>query len=252
MCGRFILTSPVESLAKIFGFSERPNLAPRYNIAPTQLIAAVRTGDEGERHLAVLHWGLVPFWAKEKSIGARMINARAETAAEKPAFRAAFRHRRCLVPANGFYEWQRAADGGKQPYLIRRPDGEPFAFAGLWESWESKENGEVLESCSILTTDANRTLEPIHHRMPVILNQAGVDAWLAPGSERGKELQALLKPAPDDLLEAFPVSREVNKVANDSPALLDPVSLAEAAKNGGTEQKKADPPAKAKKQGELF
>jgi len=249
MCGRFILTTPIEALAEIFGFSERPNLAPRHNIAPTQLVAAVRSGEDGVRHLAVLRWGLVPFWAKDTSIGARMINARGESVAEKPAFRAAFRHRRCLIPADGFYEWKKAPDGGKQPFLIRRPSGGAFAFAGLWESWEDQDSGELLESCSIITTEANATLEPIHHRMPVILDEAGRAEWLAPGSERGRELQALLKPAADDLLEAFPVSRAVNKVANDGPELLEPVPLPEetagqTAKTGQTAGKKT--------QGELF
>ena len=253
MCGRFILTTPIEALAEIFGFSERPNLAPRHNIAPTQLVAAVRSGEEGARHLAVLHWGLVPFWAKDSSIGARMINARGESVAEKPAFRAAFRHRRCLIPANGFYEWKKAPDGGKQPYLIRRPSGEPFAFAGLWESWEDEESGEVLESCSIITTDANATLEPIHHRMPVILDETGRAEWLTPGSERGRELQALLKPAPDDLLESYPVSRAVNKVANDSPELLEPVSLTDSKDGGGDQADGKAPCVPSKKsQGELF
>ena len=270
MCGRFILTTPLEALAEIFGFSERPNLAPRYNIAPTQNIPALRAenggvkegraengGAEkgGEVHLTQLHWGLVPFWAKEKSIAARMINARAETVAEKPAFRAAFRHRRCLIPADGFYEWKTAEDGGKQPYLIRRRDRAPFVFAGLWESWEDKESGEVLESCSIVTTDANETLSPIHHRMPVILDSSDGRFWMTAGSGEEKALKALLKPAPDEPFEAFPVSRAVNKVANDGPELLDPVGLKEdrLGDDGGKDAKPAGQKARAKtSQGELF
>ncbi len=249
MCGRFILTTPIEALAEIFGFSERPNLAPRYNIAPTQAIPAVRSGEDGARHLAQLHWGLVPFWAKEPSIGARMINARAETVAEKPAFRAAFRHRRCLIPADGFYEWKKAADGGKQPFLIRRRDRAPFAFAGLWESWHDKQSGSELESCSIVTTDANATLAPIHHRMPVILDESGCQEWLAPGSERGAALQTLLRPAPDELLEAFPVDRAVNKVANDGPELLEPIHLEAPPQQAPKQPRRAKPKTG---QGELF
>ena len=199
--------------------------------------------------LALLHWGLVPFWAKESSIGARMINARAETVAEKPAFRAAFRHRRCLIPADGFYEWKKAADGGKQPYLIRRRDRAPFTFAGLWESWQEKQSGAELESCSIVTTDANATLAPIHHRMPVILDERGWQDWLAPGSEWGAALQALLRPAPDELLEAFPVDRAVNKVANDGPELLEPVREQAQPQEAPVQPRGA----KAKRgQGELF
>ena len=256
MCGRFIITSPVDSLAEIFGFEERPNLAPRYNIAPTQDVAAVRIGEDGKRHLALLHWGLVPFWAKDPSVGARMINARAESVAEKPAFRAAFRHRRCLIPANGFYEWKKAADGAKQPYLIQRPGGAPFAFAGLWEHWEDKQSGSPLESCTIITTDANQRLSAVHHRMPVVLDETGQDAWLLADSAEASALGRLLKPAPESYFELFPVSRDVNKVANDSPELLEPVSLEEG-EVGQAPPKKAKAAQRTgssgkKNQGELF
>ncbi len=166
MCGRFTLRTPTHRLAEAFGVRDLPNLPPRYNIAPTQDAAVVRPGPEGEaRELAMLRWGLVPSWSEGPSAYS-MINARAETVATKPAFRAAFRHRRCLVPADGFYEWQRV-DGGKQPYLVELASGEPFAFAGLWEHWEG---GDVIESFTIIVTEANELLRPIHERMPVILD----------------------------------------------------------------------------------
>ncbi|MET4805226.1 SOS response-associated peptidase [Limibacillus sp. MBR-115] len=222
MCGRFLLTSPVESLGRLFGFPERPNLAPRYNIAPTQSVAVVRSDPElAGHHLALLRWGLVPFWAKSRDIGARMINARAETLAEKPAFRAAFRYRRCLILADGFYEWQKREDGTKQPYVIQRRDLAPFAFAGLWESWEEKEQAATLETCSIVTTGANDVLRPVHHRMPVILEgQEACDQWLRPTSGSA-DLQQLLRPAAEEAWVARPVSSRVNKVTNDGAGLLD-------------------------------
>ena len=180
MCGRFLLHAPVEVLQRAFGFAERPNLQPRYNIAPTQTVAIVRRKDDGGgRELALVRWGLIPSWAKDASIGGRLINARAETVAEKPAFRGAFRRRRALVPADGFYEWRkREGDRPKQPLLIRRRDGQPFALAGLWEHWRGPE-GEV-QTCTIVTTAANVVLAPIHDRMPVILDPASYDRWLDP------------------------------------------------------------------------
>lgn len=236
MCGRFLLTSPVESLGRLFGFPERPNLAPRYNIAPTQAVAAVRSDPEvAGPHLVLLRWGLVPFWAKSRDIGARMINARAETLAEKPAFRAALRHRRCLILADGFYEWQRRGDGTKQPYVIQRRDLAPFAFAGLWENWDDKDQAVTLETCSIVTTEANDDLRPVHHRMPVILeSQASLEQWLEPTSDV-RQLQALLQPAAVANWVARPVSSLVNKVANDDARLLEAPDNA-AAKEGNNNQ----------------
>jgi putative SOS response-associated peptidase YedK len=155
MCGRYSLITPVEGMRRVFGFLEQPNLAPRYNIAPSQEIAAVRLGADGMRHFAWLRWGLIPSWAKEARIGYRTINARAETVAEKPAFRAAFRKRRCLVLADGFYEWQKRKEGAKQPYRITLADGGPFGFAGLWETWHDPESGERIESATIIVTEAN-------------------------------------------------------------------------------------------------
>lgn len=226
MCGRYSLTTPVEAMAGLFGFAERPNLAPRYNMAPTQMVAAVRPGEDGARHLVELKWGLIPAWAKEASIGSRMINARAESVAEKPAFRAAFRARRCLIPADGFYEWQAAGEGkaAKQPYRITLADGGPFGFAGLWESWREPRTGERVESCTIITTEANAALRPIHHRMPVILAPESHAPWLDPAGPPEAAL-ALLRPAPAAAMAARPVSTRVNKVANDDAGLIEPVEL---------------------------
>lgn len=225
MCGRFTLTSPLDALKELFGFLERPNLQPRANIAPTQDVLAVRPGEDGARHAVALRWGLLPPWAKDRKFGARMINARAETVASQPAFRKAFAARRCLIAADGFYEWQ-AREAGKQPFRICRGDGAPFAFAGLWERWHDPEeapDAPAVESCTILTTDANALLRPIHHRMPVILPPEAHAAWLAP--DAGPDaLQALLKPLDPEGWRAYPVSSRVNKVANDDLALLDEVA----------------------------
>ncbi len=211
------MTSPLESVRQLFDFVESPNLAPRYNIAPSQDIAVVRRGDDGKRHLGFLRWGLVPAWAKDVAIGNRMINARAESVAEKPAFRRAFAQRRCLVLADGFYEWRSEGDG-KQPYHISRDDGAPFAFAGLWESWRAPDQPDLLESCTIITTEASEALKEIHHRMPVILDPASIAAWLEPACSIA-ELQALLC-ASSAPLSVKRVSRRVNKVVNDDPQLL--------------------------------
>ncbi len=220
MCGRYTLTSPLEGVRQLFDFIERPNLAPRYNIAPTQDVAAVRLGDDGKRHLVQLRWGLIPSWAKDAAIGARLINARAESVAEKPSFRRAFAKRRCLLPADGFYEWK-TEKGAKQPYRITMADGRPFAFAGLWEAWQDREAGDTLESCSIITTDATPALARIHGRMPVILDPEAFAIWLDPDAAP-ETLQALLKPY-DGPLTAHRVSPRVNKVANQDAALIEPL-----------------------------
>jgi len=221
MCGRFTLTAPGEQAAQQFGLSEAPALAPRYNIAPTQMVAAVRAA-EGEPSLALLRWGLIPSWAKDLSIGARMINARAETAAEKPAFRAAMKQRRCLIIADGFYEWQ-TTGAGKQPFYFRVEGGRPFAFAGLWEWWRGPE-GEQIESCTILTTAANELVQPLHDRMPVILRPADYGRWLDPSLRDPAAVTDLFAPLPADLMHTYPVSKAVNRVSNDSPALIAPVA----------------------------
>jgi putative SOS response-associated peptidase YedK len=196
---------------------------PRYNIAPTQDILAVREIG-GRREPAMLRWGLIPSWAKEMTAGPPMINARAETLAEKPAFRTAYRCRRCIIPADGFYEWKKStngAKGSKQPYYIHRPGGEPFGFAGLWEAWRgraaaaSDESDAGIESCTIVTTTANRMLSELHDRMPVILAPADYELWLDPTVDDPDKLQHLLGPTDDDELLAEPVSTHVNRVAND-------------------------------------
>ncbi len=233
MCGRYSLTSPTEAVRRLFDFPERPNLAVRVNIAPSQDVAAVRLREDGagERQFVWLRWGLIPSWApggaKEPGIGNRMINARAETIAEKPAFRAAFRRRRCLIPADGFYEWK-TERGRKQPYRIALESGAPFAFAGLWERWEGAGEAGAVESCTIVTTEANARLMAIHHRMPVILAPGAYEAWLDPATP-GAEAQALLRPAPSEWFTAYRVSPKINSPANDDPALIAPLDEADEA-----------------------
>ncbi len=238
MCGRFQLTAPARVIAEAFAVAvpEEPDLAARYNIAPGQRIAAVRARVEGGgRELALLRWGLVPAWSKEMPREAKLINARCETASEKPSFRSAFRSRRCLVPATGFYEWQAAAAGSakdlgasatrlegrarglrgvKQPYLVGLRDGAPFAIAALWERW-TPPRGEPLESCTLLTTEANPLMRPIHDRMPVILGPANWDAWLDPRLHDAQRLRAMLAPYPDAELSVCPVSPWVNDPRHD-------------------------------------
>ena len=219
MCGRFILTSPGKNIAEHFGLPEEPKLSPRYNIPPTQQVPAIKM-DTGGRRLEMLKWGLVPFWAKDASISARLINARCETLSEKPAFRAAFKSRRCLIPANGFYEWMKER-GKKQPYLFKFTDGSLFAFAGLWERWESKD-GVALESCTIITTDANELVQPLHDRMPVILKNKDYALWLDPIAKR-EILQPLLIPYPSVEMKCYPVSPNVNKATYDNPDSIEPL-----------------------------
>lgn len=228
MCGRYTLTHELDALVECFGFTApETELNPRYNIAPGQEAPVVVWDPEGgggigARRLRLMRWGLVPFWARDASIGARMINARAETAAEKPAFRQAMRRRRCLIPASAFYEWRKQPEG-KQPYAIRFRDRRPFAFAGLWERWEPA-GDEPLESCTILTTAPNALVEPLHDRMPVILDPSRYDDWLASGELATELREGLLVPHPPSDMEAFPVSRRVSNPANDDPACLEPAS----------------------------
>ncbi len=223
MCGRFTLSTPAQTLQQIFDLTETPDLPPRYNIAPSEAIATVRRPEpDGERQLDLLRWGLVPPWAKDLNVGARLINARAETAASKPAFRAAFRRRRCLVPADGFYEWQRVVRQ-KQPFYIRMRDGLPFAFAGLWEYWEGPQ-GDALETCTILTTEPSELVRPVHDRMPVILDPSDWDLWLDPGVQDPARLQPLLRPYPPEQMIAFPVGQAVNNPANDREECIAPLA----------------------------
>jgi len=222
MCGRFTLFEADKILSKEFGVSGVLPLSPRYNIAPSQPIAAVRTPHTGAgRELALLRWGLIPSWSKDPAIGNRLINARAETVQEKPSFRNAFRRHRCLIPTNGFYEWQRQ-ERGKQPYFVRMRDERIFAFAGLWDRWESPDDG-VIETCAILTTAANAVLAPIHGRMPVILPQAEYARWLDPALKDPDSLSPLLVPFPPEEMLAIPVSPRVNAPSTDDEKCIAPL-----------------------------
>jgi putative SOS response-associated peptidase YedK len=218
MCGRFILKTSLVGLQEEFSFHERPNLRPRYNIAPTQEIAIVRA-DAGRRQLAMVRWGLIPFWSKDDRAAARCINARAETIATSPSFREAFRRRRALVPADGFYEWRKLEDGTRQPYLIRPRSGRPFAFAGLWDAWNGA--GGRIESATIVTTQANEVTAAVPHRMPVALDPADYDRWLDPARPDATQL---LVPCPGDRLEIVPVSRRVNSPKFDEEDLTTPLA----------------------------
>ena len=215
MCGRFALIVDASVLADVFDVDPPRELKPRFNIAPTQTIPIVRAGVKKKRECAMVRWGLVPAWAKDAKIGARMINARGETVAEKPSFRSAIASRRCLIPADGFYEWVRTG-GGKQPHYIHFADGRPFAFAGLWERWNKGEGGP-LDTCTIITTSPNELIENLHDRMPVILPPNHFEDWLEPEPLALSRLQDLLVPYPAEGMEAYPVSTYVNKPANDGP-----------------------------------
>jgi len=218
MCGRYTVTSSPEVIRALFRYQEQPNFSARYNVAPTQPIAIVRLV-EGKRQFALVHWGLLPSWVKDPKTFTLLINARGESAAEKPAFRAAMRRRRCLIPADGFYEWK-AVGGRKQPFFVRAKSGAPFAFAGLWETWTGP-NGEELETVAIVTTQANRTLAPIHDRMPVVVPPEAFDLWLDCAHVDATTAAALIQPAPEDMLEAYAVSTGVNRTANDNPKLVE-------------------------------
>ena len=212
-------------MAAMFDGLRFPKLTPRYNICPTQPITCVRQSNSGENEAVNLRWGLVPFWAKDLKIGAKMINARSETAATKPSFRAAFKSRRCLILADGFYEWKKEGKQ-KQPYYISRRDDQPFCFAGLWESWrdKSEEASETVETCAILTTDANTTLQPIHDRMPVILPGDRYDFWIDKEFSGVEQLEKLMVPLATDDLHSFPVDKMVNRPVNDTPDCIKPIS----------------------------
>ncbi len=220
MCGRFALTTPAQDLAKIFDLWEVPPLVPRYNIAPSQEVAVIRTDDD-HRRLDLLRWGLIPSWAKDPAIGYKTFNARCETAHEKPSFKAAFKKRRCLVPASGFYEWERFGST-KQPYYIQRIDGKPLAMAGLWEAWSDRVSGEAVESCTILTTCANGLISTIHERMPVILDLEGCDLWLDGPDQDLTVVQKLFAPVPENILQMEAVSDYVNKAGHEGPECVEP------------------------------
>ena len=226
MCGRFSITTPVEALRALFRFVGPPvNLQPRWNVAPTQHAPVVRRGKDGRRELTMLRWGMVPYWAQDISGAARMINARGETVAEKPAFREAFRARRCLVPADGFYEWETLGESPpKQPLLFRMADGAPFAFAGLWERWRPREGGETIETFTIVNTAANAMMARYHDRVPIVLAQDDYATWLDPAADP----RPLLKAPPSEWFTATRVSTRVNNVRNDDEACAEPAALAEA------------------------
>jgi putative SOS response-associated peptidase YedK len=223
MCGRFSLAADMTTVAQRFGLltptAESAAWTAHYNIAPTKTVVVV--SDDGTRYLTQMRWGLIPSWAKDPAIGNRMINARAETVATKPAFRVALRKRRCLVVADGFYEWQQRGRG-KQPFYIVLKSREPFGFAGLWDTWTSTD-GEEIRTCTIITTEANEVLKPIHDRMPVILSHEAEAIWLDPTIQDPAELLPLLKPYPAEEMKAYPVSRWVNTPDHDSPECIEPV-----------------------------
>ena len=224
MCGRFTLKTDPETLTETFpGFTTpaADELVPRYNIAPSQGVAVVP--NNGENSVEFFRWGLIPSWAKDPKIGNRMINARAETLAEKPSFRTPYKRRRCLILTDGFYEWK-AEQGSKTktPFYIRLKSEKPFAFAGLWERWSPNIDDDPLLSCTIITTSPNSLMETIHRRMPVILEPDAYDQWLDPSEQPPTQLDGLLKSYPSEEMEAYPVSRLVNRPINDSPDCIAP------------------------------
>jgi putative SOS response-associated peptidase YedK len=224
MCGRVTIKTPAQDLAREFALTGiRAALErPRYNLAPTQLLPVVL--NDGARMLDTLRWGLIPSWAKEAAIGNKLINARAETVAEKPSFRSAFKRRRCLVLVDGWFEWQQTAKP-KRPFLFHRKDGKPLAFAGLWEEWRAPDTGESLRTCTVLTTEANRLVAGVHDRMPVILPPSAQEVWLRPEPQEAAALQPLLVPFSEEaLLEAYEVARVVNSPTQDVPACVEPVA----------------------------
>lgn len=225
MCGRFVNKAKPEQIKEEFKVGRiNPNIyQPRFNIAPTQMIDAVLE-EKNERILTRLKWGLIPSWAKDPDIGNRMINARAESLDEKPSFREAFQSRRCIIPASGFYEWQKTNSGAKQPFYFYLKDKEVFGFAGLWESWIDRQTGEELETCAIITTEANEEVKPVHDRMPVILKAEYYDEWLSAKEKNADRLQKLLAPYPADEMNSHAVSKSVNIPDTDSAELIKPLN----------------------------
>jgi putative SOS response-associated peptidase YedK len=259
MCGRYTIIASPEAIRALFAYAEQPNFPPRYNVAPTQPIPIVRLV-AGKRQFALVRWGLLPSWVRDPKAFSLLINARGESVCDKPAFRAAMKRRRCLIPADGFYEWK-PMGGRKQPYFIRVKSGAPFAFAGLWETWTGP-NGEEMETAAIVTTTANRLLSPLHDSMPVILPPEAYDLWLDTANVDPLTASALIVPAPENLLEAFPVSTDVNRVANDNAKLVEPVILGaepppappkvKAVRKAAPAKAPAKSPKKANGQGALF
>ena len=249
MCGRYAITSAPEAIRRLFGYDEQPNFPPRYNVAPTQPVPIVRMM-EGKRRFALVRWGFIPSWVKDPRTFSLLINARGESLGDKPAFRAAMRYRRCLFPADGFYDWRRAGERAT-PYYVRLKGGGPMALAGLWENWMGP-HGEEMETAVIVTTRANRLLAPIHPRMPVIVPPEAFDLWLDARVE-ATTAAALIAPAPEDMLEMHEVSPAVNSAANDTPDLIAPMTAEAAARARAADA--AVPKRKAKRnsrQGSLF
>ena len=227
MCGRYVLAETYRALAEHFDLSGDAEFSPSWNIAPSTRICSITAEKDGNRHLGLMKWGLIPSWAKEASIGHKLANARGETVAEKPSFRSAFRQRRCIIPATGFYEWK-SEQGVKQPWYVSLKSGKPMAFAGLWETWHGAKGGtgnaedEAVTTCCIITTAANALMEPIHDRMPVILDRDQWSAWLSPQLHDADTLLPLIHPHDPALMQAWPVSREVNRVGlRDDAGLVD-------------------------------
>ncbi len=245
MCGRYSITTAPEAMRRLFGYREQPNFPPRYNVAPTQPIPIVRLV-EGERHFALVRWGLLPSWVKDPKTFTLLINARGESVNDKPAFRSAMKYRRCLIPADGFFEWK--PDGKvKRPYFVYRKDRAPFAFAGLWETWIGP-HGEEMDSAAIVTTDASPSIAHIHRRMPLILEPEQFEMWLDCKNVDAQTAAALIGSLADDKVAAHEISTRVNRVANDSPDLLDPATAEEKAGiiEPAPPRQKAKPKRKAK------
>ncbi len=246
MCGRYLITSAPEAMRRLFRYLEQPNFPPRFNIAPTQPVPIVRLY-EGQRQFALVRWGLIPAWVKDPRAFALLINARGESVNDKPAFRNAMKRRRCLVPADGFYEW-RYEGGRKQPFLVRPRDGGTVAFAGLWETWMGP-NGEETETAAIVTTQASQDIAHIHGRMPVIVPPDAFDFWLDCANVDATTAAAVIAPATAGLLEAYEISNAVNRVANDSPVLIEPLASQSSTDEQGIDRPEAEAsPRRVKKQ----
>lgn len=251
MCGRYAITLPPEAMQRLFAYRERPNFPPRYNIAPTQPVPVVRRHD-GQRQFMLMRWGFVPGWVKDLKDFPLVINIRGESAAEKPSFRAALTRRRCLMPADGFYEWHRTGEGRhseSRAYLFRRPDRGLFAFAALWETWHSQDGSEI-DTVALVNGPANGLMSAVHHRCPVILDPKDYDDWLDPAAD-ARDVAPLLQPPPDDLLEMVRIGPAVNKVANDGPEVQEPFDPASASPQPAKPAPKKQPAAKDA-QGSLF
>jgi len=221
MCGRYVITSPADAVRALFDYDERPNFPPRYNVAPTQPIPIVRLVDD-KRSFALVRWGFFPAWVKDPKTFSLLVNARGESVLDKPSFRSAMRRRRCLIPADGFYEWRAARAGApKRPYFVRPKSGGPIAFAGLWETWIGP-NGEEIDTAAIVTTRANRTLAVVHDRMSVVVEPQAFNLWLDCRNVDATTAAVLIAPAPEDLFECYEISPAVNRVANDSAQLIEP------------------------------